>query len=79
MDYGIVLPHFTAFASAEPANRIVTAARTGEALGYSTVWVPDHAVFPAKIEGGYAFNPDDPFLDPLTVLAALSLKTTTPN
>lgn len=76
MDYGIVLPHFTAFASEDPAHRIVTAAETAEALGYSTVWVADHVVFPSKIEGGYAFNPDDPFLDPLIVLAALSLKTT---
>ncbi len=51
MDYGIVLPHFTAFAKEDPAHRIVTAAETAEALGYSTVWVADHVVFPAKIEG----------------------------
>lgn len=77
MDYGIVLPHFTAFAAHDPAERIVTAAETAEALGFRTVWVADHIVFPTRIEGGYAFNPEDPFLDPLTVLAALSLKTTT--
>lgn len=76
MDYGIVLPHFTAFASEDPAHRIATAAEAAEALGYSTIWVADHLVFPSKMEGGYAFNPDDPFLEPLSVLAALSLKTT---
>ena len=77
MDYGIVLPHFAAFAAHDPAQRIVTAAEAAEALGFSTVWVADHIVFPSHIEGGYAFNPNDPFLDPLSVLAALSLKTTT--
>ena len=30
------------------------------------LWVADHIVFPSKIEGSYAFNPEDPFLDPLT-------------
>lgn len=75
MDYGIVLPHFSAFAKEEPAKRIVAAAEAAESLGYSTVWVADHIIFPAKIEGGYAFNPTDPFLEPLTVLGALALKT----
>ncbi len=75
MDYGIVLPHFSSFAHEDPANRILTAATTAEELGYSTVWVADHVVFPSQIPGGYAFNPEDPFLDPLTVLAALAYKT----
>ncbi|HKA56258.1 MAG TPA: LLM class F420-dependent oxidoreductase [Candidatus Binatia bacterium] len=75
MDYGIVLPHFGSFAREEAARRIVAAAEAAEALGYSTVWVIDHIVLPAKIEGGYAFNPLDPFLEPLTVLGALALKT----
>ena len=77
MDYGIILPHFSAFAHESPAERILTAATTAEALGYGTLWVADHVVFPSKIEGSYAFNPEDPFLDPLTVLAALAYKTTT--
>ena len=76
MDYGIILPHFSAFAHEDPANRVLTAATTAEELGYSTLWVADHVIFPSKIEGGYAFNPEDPFLDPLTVLAALAYKTT---
>ena len=75
MDYGIVLPHFSSFAHEDPANRILTAATTAEDLGYSTVWVADHVVFPSQIPGGYVFNPEDPFLDPLTVLAALAYKT----
>ncbi|MEW6299620.1 MAG: TIGR03619 family F420-dependent LLM class oxidoreductase [Thermodesulfobacteriota bacterium] len=77
MDYGFVLPHFTTFAHTEPAKRLVAAAEAAEGLGYSTVWVADHIVFPTKIEGGYAFNPNDPFLEPLAVLAALALRTTT--
>jgi probable F420-dependent oxidoreductase len=76
MDYGLVLPHFTTFAQTDPARRLVATAEAAEALGYSTVWVADHLVFPAKVEGGYAFNPLDPFLEPLTVLAALAFKTT---
>lgn len=75
MDYGIVLPHFSSFAHEDPANRILAAATAAEDLGYSTVWVADHVIFPSKIPGGYAFNPEDPFLDPLTVLAALAYKT----
>lgn len=76
MDYGFVLPHFTTFANTEPAKRLVAAAEAAEGLGYSTVWVADHIVFPTKIEGGYAFNPNDPFFEPLTVLGALALRTT---
>jgi probable F420-dependent oxidoreductase len=73
MDYGLILPHFTAFAKEEPAKRIVAVAEAAEALGYSTVWVADHLIFPTKLE--YVFNPTDPFLEPLTVLGALALRT----
>jgi len=66
MDYGIVLPHFGSFARQEAAGRIVAVAETAESLGYSTAWVIDHLVLPAKVEGGYAFNPLDPFLEPIT-------------
>ena len=76
MDYGVILPHFSAFAQEDAATRILTAGTAAEDLGYGTLWAADHVVFPSKIEGGYAFNPEDPFLDPLTVLAALAYKTT---
>jgi probable F420-dependent oxidoreductase len=75
MDYGIVLPHFGSFAREDAAQRLMTVAEAAEALGYSTVWVVDHIILPSKVEGGYAFNPLDPFLEPLTVLGALALKT----
>jgi probable F420-dependent oxidoreductase len=75
MDYGVVLPHFGSFAREDVVNRVVAAAEAAEALGYSTVWVIDHLIFPAKLEGGYAFNPLDPILEPMTVLAALAMKT----
>ena len=75
MDYGIVLPHFGSFARNEAAHRIITVAEAAESLGYSTAWVIDHLVLPAKVEGGYAFNPLDPFLEPITVLGALALRT----
>jgi probable F420-dependent oxidoreductase len=75
MDYGIVLPHFGAFAREDVTHRVIAAAEAAEALGYSTVWVIDHVVFPAKLDG-YAFNPLDPMLEPMTVLAALAMKTT---
>lgn len=76
MDYGIVLPHFGSYAHEDVVKRTVAAAEAAEALGYSTVWVIDHIIFPAKLEGGYAFNPLDPILEPMTVLAALAMKTT---
>jgi probable F420-dependent oxidoreductase len=75
MDYGIVLPHFGSFARKEAAHRIIAVAEAAESLGYSTVWAIDHLVLPAKVEGGYAFNPLDPFLEPITVLGALALRT----
>ena len=75
MDYGIVLPHFGSFARSDVAERIITVAQAAESLGYSTAWVIDHLVLPAKAEGGYAFNPLDPFLEPITVLGALALRT----
>ena len=75
MDYGIVLPHFGSFAREDVTHRVVAAAEAAEALGYRTVWVVDHVVFPAKMEG-YAFNPNDPMLEPMTILAALTMKTT---
>jgi probable F420-dependent oxidoreductase len=75
MDYGIVLPHFGSFARTEAAERIIAVAAAAESLGYSTAWAIDHLVLPAKVEGGYAFNPMDPFLEPITVLGALALRT----
>ncbi len=75
MDYGIVLPHFGSFARREAAGRIIAVAEAAESLGYSTAWVIDHLVLPAKVEGGYAFNPLDPFLEPITVLGAVALRT----
>ena len=51
MDYGVVLPHFGSFAREDVVRRIVAAAEAAEALGYSTVWVIDHIIFPAKLEG----------------------------
>ena len=75
MDYGIVLPHFGSFARQEAAGRIIAVAEAAESLGYSTAWVIDHLVLPAKVEGGYAFNPLDPFLEPITVLGAVALRT----
>src|SRR5581483_8165634 len=75
MDYGVVLPHFGSFAREDVVTRVIAAAEAAEALGYSTVWVIDHLIFPARLEGGYAFNPLDPVLEPMTVLAALAMKT----
>ena len=74
MDYGIVLPHFGSFAQEDATQRVMTAAEAAEDLGFGTIWVVDHVVFPEKLEGS-AFNPLDPFLEPMTVLGALALKT----
>src|SRR5271155_2598150 len=76
MDYGVVLPHFTSFVRADPTNRVIAAAEAAEALGYATAWLVDHLILPAKVVAGYPFNPDDPILEPLTMLGALAVRTT---
>lgn len=58
-------------------------ARRAEVLGFESVWMPEHLVFPTKIESLYPYakdgqppiNPATPLLDPLILLALIAGQT----
>ena len=72
-----------------PANRWSSGfrlwPRRADGLGYHSVWVGDHVVFPAQLQSKYPYHPEgrfpvdsnDNFLDPLTVLSYVAACTTT--
>ena len=69
MQFGILIPHFGAFASRQ---RIVDHSQRIEELGYDSVWVRDHLVWhPHGMEGT-----DNTFVEPLLALAAIGAVTT---
>jgi len=76
MEYGVILPHIGPYAREQVVERILTVAQRAEALGYRSVWVGDHVVFPSRLtsrypyhpEGEFPFDPAENFLEPLTVL-----------
>jgi probable F420-dependent oxidoreductase len=59
--------------------------RRAEGLGFESVWVPEHLVFPTRITSRYPYSPDGippvsvdtPHLDPLILLTHLAATTTT--
>ena len=73
MEWGIEIPTFGRLA--DPAT-VATLARAAEDLGFDSIWVADHIVFPPRIESRYPYSadgeflvpPDTPFLDPLVTL-----------
>src|SRR5262249_60816177 len=58
-------------------------ARRAEALGFESVWMPEHLVFPVRIASRYPYAadgvppivPESPLLDPLMILTALAAVT----
>ncbi|MGH7820312.1 MAG: LLM class F420-dependent oxidoreductase, partial [Candidatus Binatia bacterium] len=60
-------------------------ARRAEALGYESVWMPEHLVLPTVFRSPYPYaadgvppiRPESPLLDPLMVLAHLAATTST--
>lgn len=63
-------------------NRWAEVARAADELGYESVWLPEHLIFPAVVEGSPA--PDDPHVhvrsdiplyDPFVLLASLAAAT----
>jgi probable F420-dependent oxidoreductase len=58
-------------------------ARRAEALGFESVWVPEHLVFPTRIRSRYPYAPDGvppisvdmPHLDPLVLLTHVAAAT----
>lgn len=80
MQYGTYLPHLGPLARGDVLSHIRTAAQTAEGLGFDSVWVGDHIVIPNHIESKYPYDPggsfpigpQDPVLEPLTVLSYIA-------
>jgi probable F420-dependent oxidoreductase len=81
MDFGCVFPNRGPMAT--PAN-LARVADKAEALGYDTVWFSDHIVIPTEVKSFYpydpsgrmAFNPAEPYWEPLTVIGYVAGRTT---
>ncbi|MBY0278626.1 LLM class F420-dependent oxidoreductase [Candidatus Binatia bacterium] len=65
-------------------DQLVPVAQRAEELGFESVWVAEHLVFPTTFESRYPYtedgvppiNPATPLLDPLMVLAQIAAVTT---
>ncbi len=77
MDFGVVLPHIGPQARQQVVERLQAVAQEAEALGFHSLWVGDHVVFPAQLSSHYPYHPEgkfpldlkDNFLEPLAVLS----------
>ena len=69
MKFGLLLPHFGAFAS---RTRLIEGARLAEALGFDSMWVRDHLVFEPHSEMEAA---NTTFYEALTTLSVLGAVT----
>jgi probable F420-dependent oxidoreductase len=80
MRYGFYLPTRGQTAAPEALETLV---RRGEALGFSSVMIADHLVFPVTIESKYPYTVSGVFpgqgdvLDQLSLMAFVAAKTTT--
>lgn len=70
------IPNYGPFFPAGRQHEIVDLARMAEAAGVDTVIVPDHVVMGERTDryewGPFPYPPDAPWLEPLTVLAAIA-------
>jgi probable F420-dependent oxidoreductase len=76
---------FATFLYQTNGPEIVALAQRAEALGYESLWIPDHIVLPVHYESCYPYDPsgrmsmppETPFLDPMIALgfAAAATKT----
>jgi probable F420-dependent oxidoreductase len=66
-------------------EQVQSVARRAEALGFESIWMPEHLVFPLRIESRYPYATDGippitaetPILDPLLVLTHVAAATST--
>ncbi|HSF31299.1 MAG TPA: LLM class F420-dependent oxidoreductase [Candidatus Tectomicrobia bacterium] len=80
MDFGCVFPNRGPMAT--PTN-LARFAEKAEALGYDTVWFSDHIVIPTEVKSFYpydpsgrmAFNPAEPYWEPLSVIGYVAGRT----
>jgi len=64
-------------------EHMAAVSRRAEQLGFESVWVPEHLVFPTEFKSRYPYSadgvppitPDSPHLDPLVVLTHLAAAT----
>ena len=82
MKFGMFLPTIGPYASGPDALHAQrTLAQQAETLGFDSIWVPDHVVFPKTINSTYPYNDTGrigtaPILDPLVALSFLAGVTT---
>jgi probable F420-dependent oxidoreductase len=82
MRFGV---HLVAAGGMVEGEKITRVASHAEALGYDSLWVSDHIVFPSTMSTSYPYSPDgklpfdsaNPFLEPLTVLSYAAAVTRT--
>lgn len=78
MQFGMFLPTIGPYATGPDALNIQsTVAQKAEAIGFDSIWVPDHVVFPKTINSKYPYNDTGriaaaPILDPLVTLGFLA-------
>ena len=79
ISFGCILTPAIAGPLASP-EAVRTLAQQAEALGFDSVWVPDHIVVPRQVASSYPyaasgaspFDPEQPFYEPLSVLNFLA-------
>ena len=81
MRFGMMLPTLGPLATGPGAmNALLTIAQKAEALGFESLWVPDHVVIPADIKSRYPYNdtgrfpmsPELALFEPLPTLGYLA-------
>lgn len=82
MRFGV---HLVASGKMIEGEKIARVARRAEELGYDSLWVSDHIVFPTVLRSAYPYSPDgklpldptNPLLEPFTVLTYAAAVTKT--
>jgi probable F420-dependent oxidoreductase len=81
MKFGMTPPTFGPLATSSGAlDAVGTVAQRAEALGFDSLWVPDHVILPTTMKSRYPYSesgeflmpPEMGFLEPLTVLGYLA-------
>ena len=82
MRFGV---HLIASGKMIEGEKIARVARRAEELGYDSLWVSDHIIFPTELRSPYPYSPDgklpldptNPLLEPFTVLSYAAAVTKT--
>ncbi len=82
MRFGV---HLVASGKMIEGEKIARVARRAEELGYDSLWVSDHIIFPTELRSAYPYSPDgklpldptNPLLEPFTVLSYAAAVTKT--